>query len=366
MLRLSLLFSALAVTAATAQSSDLLRTFTKDQAGVAVLVRKNGKNVEVRTIGVRDLRSHTPIDAKTNFRLASVTKQFTATAIMLLVRDGKLTYDTTLPQIFPDFLYGHNVTVRRILNHTSGLRDYEELMEHANKRWSAEDQITDADVYDLLRQAPGPKFPPGTKWSYSNSGYVMLGLIVAKVSGKPFDEFLAERIFRPLGMKNTLAYIKGKNTITNRSYGHVKEGGKLVERDQSSTSATLGDGGVYSNLNDLALWDQALRRHTLLDVSEMSAALTPVRLNDGAIPQWDSGPGDIDPLHGKPVQYGFGWFLDPYQGHERMWHYGDTTGFQTAVERFPKDDLTVIVLCNRTDLDPTAIALRFADRYLKK
>ena len=361
-----LLVAALVPVVAQTPHQFLVRSLSPDQPGAAVIVRKGGQTIYSVGIGLRELNSKAPIDERTNFRLASVTKQFTATAIMLLVRDGKLTYDTTLPQVFPDFPYGHNVTIRRILNHTSGLPDYEELMEHAGKKWTAEDQITDAEVYDLLRQAPGPKFTPGTKWSYSNSGYVILGLIVAKISGKPFDEFLAERIFRRLGMNNTVAYIKGKNAVPYRAFGHVKEGSKLVERDQSSTSATLGDGGVYSNLNDIALWDQALRRHTLLDVSEMSAALTPVRLNDGAIPQWDSGPGDTDPQQGKPVQYGFGWFLDSYQGHPRMWHYGDTTGFQTAIQRFPKDDLTVIVLCNRTDLDPTAIALRFADRYLKK
>jgi CubicO group peptidase (beta-lactamase class C family) len=271
-----------------------------------------------------------------------------------------------LPQIFPDFPYGHRVTIRHILNHTAGLPDYEDLMDHASRQWTAESQITDAEVYDLLKHAPKLNFLPGTKWSYSNSGYVMLGLIVAKVSGKPFDDFLTERIFKPLGMRNTIAYVKGKNTVANRAFGHGKDGAKLIERDQSSTSATLGDGGVYSNLEDLAKWDDALRNYKLLSAAEMQPALTPVRLNDGSIPSWDSGPGDTDPLHGKPVQYGFGWFLDPYKDHPRMWHYGDTTGFQTAIERFPKDDLTIIVLCNRTDVDPKEIALQIADHYLEK
>jgi CubicO group peptidase (beta-lactamase class C family) len=194
----------------------------------------------------------------------------------------------------------------------------------------------------------------------------MLGLIVAKVSGQTFDEFLRERIFKPLGMSNTIAYIKGKNSVVYRAFGHVKDGDQFIERDQSSTSATLGDGGVYSNLDDLAKWDDALRKQTLLGWAEMREALTPVRLADGSTPRWQSGPGDTDPLKGTPVEYGFGWFLDPYHGHQRMWHYGDTTGFQTSIQRFPKDGLTVIVLCNRTDVDPTVIALQFADRYLKK
>jgi CubicO group peptidase (beta-lactamase class C family) len=368
MLRLSVFLTAITIASAAQSfpgSQYFPKTITPDQPGCALLVREGGRDVHTIGLGVRDLRSHAAIDIETNFRLASVTKQFTATAIMLLVRDGKLTYDTTLPQIFPDFPYGHRVTIRHILNHTSGLPDYEELMEHAGKKWTADNQITDAEVYELLKSAPKLNFAPGSKWSYSNSGYVMLGLIVTKVSGKPFDEFLTERIFRPLGMTQTIAYIKGKNSVANRAFGHAKDGGKLLQRDQSSTSATLGDGGVYSNLEDLAKWDDALRNHTLLSAAEMRPALTPVRLNDGSVPHWDSGPGDTDPLHGKPVQYGFGWFLDSYKGHERMWHYGDTTGFQTAIQRFLKDNLTIAVLCNRTDVDPSSIALHAADDFLK-
>ena len=368
MFRLCVLLAALMISTAAQSfpgSQYFPKTIAKAQPGCALLVRESGRDVHTIGLGVRDLRSHTPIDIETNFRLASVTKQFTATAIMLLVRDGKLTYDTTLPQIFPDFPYGHRVTIRHILNHTSGLPDYEELMEHAGKKWTADHQITDAEVYELLKSAQKLNFQPGTKWSYSNSGYVMLGIIVSKVSGKPFDKFLSERIFKPLNMASTIAYVKGKNSVANRAFGHAKDGDKLVQRDQSSTSATLGDGGVYSNLEDLAKWDDALRNHTLLNAKEMQAALTPVRLNDGSVPHWDSGPGDTDPLHGKPVQYGFGWFHDPYKGHARMWHYGDTTGFQTAIQRFPKDNLTIVVLCNRTDVDPTAMALHVADDVLK-
>lgn len=368
MLRLCWVLAVMTLVMSAQSADDLLaKNFGKDEPGAALLVRRAGKNIDVRTVGVRDLRSRAAIDSKTNFRLASVTKQFTAAAIMLLVKDGKLRYQTRLTEIFPDFpAYGHEVTIGHLLNHTSGLPDYEELMDHAGKQWTAEDQISDAEVFDLLKKAPGLRFSPGTKWSYSNSGYVLLGVIVGKVSGKPFDEFLTERIFGPLGMTNTIAYVKGKNTVTSRAFGHVKDDGKLVERDQSSTSATLGDGGVYSNLDDLVRWDDALRNHKLLSAAEMQPALTPVRLNDGSVPHWDSGPGDTDPLQGKPVQYGFGWFLNPYKGHARMWHYGDTTGFQTAIQRFPQDEITIILLCNRTDVDPKQIALEVAAPYLLK
>ena len=341
-----------------------------DTPGLAVLVRSNGKTVFERGYGVRDLGSKAKIDAHTNFRLASFTKQFTAMAIMLLVHDGKFRYDETLTQIFPDFPeYGKTITVRNLLNHVSGMPDYEDLMEKEEKAtgpiWSPEKQIQDAEVLELLKKEKSGKFAPGTSWSYSNSGYVVLGLIVAKASGKPYGKFLRERIFVPLKMNHTVVYQKGINEVADRAFGHSKEDGAFKATDQSSTSATLGDGGVYSNLEDLAKWDDALRNHTLLRPKEMQPALTPVKLNDGSEPHWPKEP-DGDNLHpGKPVSYGFGWFLDPYQGHPRMWHTGSTMGFRTVIERFLGKNLTIIVLCNRTDLDPERLSLQVADLFLR-
>ena len=238
-------------------------------------------------------------------------------------------------------------------------------MRRGPPRWTAERQIQDAEVLKLLEAEDHGNFAPGTQWSYSNSGYVMLGLIVAKAAGEPFGDFLRERIFNPLGMLHTLAFINGQNQVPHRAYGHSRDGATLEQTDQSATSATLGDGGVYSNLEDLARWDKALARHTLLSAAAMRAALTPFRLPDGSLPVWASDPGDTDPQAGKPVAYGFGWFLDPYNGHRRMWHYGDTVGFKTAIERFTNDKLTVVVLCNRSDLDAAALAIRVANVYLK-
>jgi len=198
-----------------------------DQPGFAVLMRYNGRNILTRTEGVRDLHSKAKIDARTNFRLASFTKQFTAMAIMLLVHDRKLRYDQTLAELFPDFpAYGKSITVRNLLNHTSGLADYEDLMDAVEKRkgplWSAEKQIQDEEVLKLLKQEEHGKFAPGTSWSYSNSGYVVLGIIVAKASGKSYGEFLQQRIFAPLKMNHTVVFQKGKNEIAHRAYGHSK------------------------------------------------------------------------------------------------------------------------------------------------
>ena len=337
--------------------------------GLAVLVRKDGHTVFEKSYGVRDLRTEAKIDANTNFRLASFTKQFTAAAIMLLVHDGKLRYDQTLTEIFSDFpAYGKNITVRNLLNHTGGLPDYEDLMDAQEKikgpRWSPEHQIQDDEVLALLKKETKGKFAPGTSWSYSNSGYVVLGLIVAKVSGQSYADFLHARIFVPLHMDHTIVYLKDKNKIANRAFGHSKEGDALKETDQSSTSATLGDGGIYSNLEDLAKWDNALRNNALLTADEMAPGLVPAKLANGSQTMWPVEAND-DNLHpGKPVSYGFGWFLDPYQGRPRMWHTGSTMGFRTVIERFTIDKLTIIILANRTDLDPEALALKTADLYL--
>jgi CubicO group peptidase (beta-lactamase class C family) len=346
-----------------------------DEPGFAVLTcrGRGGRNCYTRTEGVRDLRTKAKINDSTNFRLASFTKQFTAMAIMLLVHDGKLRYDETLTEIFPDFpAYGTAITVRNLLNHTSGLPDYEDLMEAVEKvkgpTWTPDKQIQDNEVLELLKRERYGKFAPGTSWSYSNSGYVVLGLIVGKVSGKSYGEFLHQRIFKPLEMKHTIVFQKGKNKVANRAFGHTKEKDAFKETDQSPTSATLGDGGVYSNLEDLANWDAALQYHTLLNEKEFLPALIPVKLNDGNEPHWPTEAND-DNLHpGKPVSYGFGWFLDPYQietgEHRRIWHTGSTMGFRTVIERFTEGDgLTVIILSNRTDLDPEKLALKLASYY---
>ena len=336
------------------------------EPGVAVLVRQDGKTVFARGYGVRSLRSRERVDAGTGFRLASMTKAFTATAVMLLVRDGKLRYEDALTDVLPAFpAYGRAITIRHLLTHTSGLPDYEDLMDAAGKGrapyWTPEHQIHDDEVLALLRGETKGRFPPGTSWAYSNSGYVVLGLVVARVSGKPFGDFLRQRIFTPLQMEGTLAYEKGRNEVKRRAFGHTRDGGSFREADQSPTSATLGDGGVYSNLEDLAKWDEALRLNTLLSPAWMKPALTPATLADGSPPRWPAGSrggDDLDP--GGPVSYGFGWFLDPWRGRPRMWHHGETQGFRSAIERFPDDRLTVVVLANRDDLDVRGLALEVA------
>lgn len=288
---------------------------SKNAPGAAVLVVRNGRAVFRRGYGVTDLRSRHKIGAQTNFRLASFTKQFTAASIMLLARDGKLHYDDHLNDFVPEFPgYGKSITLRNLLNHTSGLPNYEDLLTKKYEGTPPDKvpQILDAGVLKLLEGETSGTFSPGSKWECSNSGYAVLAMIVEKVSGKPFGQFLQERIFTPLRMKHTLAYEKGKNEVPHRAYGHSKEDGGWRETDQSPTSAVLGDGGIYSSLDDLAKWDRALHDHTLISEAAMQPALTAVSPADGPAKNPE----------GEKVSYGFGWFLDPHAGHRRMFHNG--------------------------------------------
>lgn len=344
------------------QIDSIFAAVTSDgEPGLAVLVRKNGHAIFEKGYGVRDLRTHTKIDATTNFRLASVTKQFTATCVMMLVRDGKLRYEDHLTDVFPDFpAYGKSISIRNLLNHTSGLVAYEDLLEkqYSNTPPEKIPQIKDAGVLALMKQQTSTKFIPGTKWEYSNTGFAILAMVVEKKSGKPFGEFLRERIFAPLKMDNTIAFENGKNEVSNRAFGHTKSGDKWQEKDQSPTSAVLGDGGIYTSLNDMAKWDDALEHHVLLSEHDMQPAISPALRPAGTA---DEPMKDPD---GNSIRYGFGWFLDPYKGHARMYHDGDTVSFRTTIQRFTDDHVTIIALCNRDDLNPQALAEKVADLVL--
>ena len=340
-----------------------------NEPGLAVLVRRGGRTVFEQTLGVRELRTRAPIGPRTDFRLASVTKQLTAAAIVLLARDGRVRYDQPLTEALPGFpAYGKAITIRHLLTHTSGLPDYEQLMEEAEARgaapWTHERQIQDDEVLALLKQTTQGRYAAGSNWSYSNSGYVVLGLVAARAAGKPFPDLLHERIFRPLGMTRTLAFVRGTNEVPERAFGHGRDAEGLREGDQSSTSATLGDGGVYSCLEDLAKWDEALRTKSLLTQAEWKQVFTPARLADGSEPHWPKEPGDENLFPGRPVAYGFGWFLDPWRGRARQWHHGETKGFRSTIQRFPGTDVTVVMLANRDDLDLPALALRIAEAQL--
>jgi len=328
----------------TARVDQLFEAYNgKNTPGAAVIVIKNGKPIFKKTYGLANLEEKTPITTKTNFRLASVTKQFTAMCIMRLAQSRRLGYDGNLQQIFPEFpAYGRNVTIRHLLQHTSGLVAYEELIPD-----TATVQVLDQDVLQMMMTQDSTYFPPGAQYRYSNSGYAVLAMIVEKVSGKSFAKFLQENIFKPLGMKNTVAYEKNISTVKNRALGYWQEGGQFVFSDQSVTSAVLGDGGIYSSIDDLLKWDQALYTEKLVNNETLAAAFAPGVLLDG-----------------KTLEYGFGWRLDQFNGHRRVMHTGSTSGFRNVIQRYPDDEFTVIILTNRAAPEVSPLADKLAERFL--
>jgi CubicO group peptidase (beta-lactamase class C family) len=311
--------------------------------GASVVVIRDGRVILRRAYGMADLERHVAASPATDYRLASVTKQFTAMAVMLLVRDGELRYDQSILDILPELPpAARPVTVRHLLNHTSGLPDYEDLIPDTQTA-----QVSDRDVLGLLARKDTLYFPPGTQYRYSNSGYVLLGLIVERVSGVRFQEFLRRRIFAPLAMTASVAHVEGADTVPHRAYGYTPGPDGFRPTDQSVTSATLGDGGVYTSVEDLVRWDAALYDDRIVDAATLRLATTPPALPGGA-----------------ETQYGFGWFVDAYRGVRRWRHTGETSGFRNAIQRFPDRRFTVIVLTNRNGGEPGAIAERIADRLL--
>ncbi len=311
--------------------------------GASVVVIRDGEVILRRAYGMADLEHRVAATPETDYRLASVSKQFTAMAVMQLAKGGKLRYDQPVRDFLPELPAATRaVTVRHLLNHTSGLWDYEDLIPQAQSA-----QLNDHDVLALVASKDSLYFPAGTQYRYSNSGYVLLGILVARVSGMSYPEFLRTRIFVPLGMGASAAHVEGADTVPGRAYGYSPRGGGFVQTDQSVTSATLGDGGIYTNIDDMARWDQALSGAKLVDAAALQLATTPPQLPGGAV-----------------TQYGFGWFVDRYRGEPRWRHTGETSGFRNAIQRFPQRRMTVVVLTNRSSGEPEAIAERIADRLL--
>lgn len=307
--------------------------------GASVLIVHEGTTVIARSYGLADVEGRVAATARTNYRLASLTKQFTATAIMLLKEDGRLRYDDSIVKYLPQLpASARGVTIRMLLTHTSGLWAYEDFVPDSQTA-----QVHDADIPALIARADSTYFPPGSAYRYSNTGYALLALIAERVSGKPFATFLHDRIFSPLRMDGTVAWENGVSTVTRRAFGYTVDSGGVRRTDQSSTSAVLGDGGIYTSLDDLAKWDAALDAHTLVSAADQREA-------------WSSAVT----TRGTRVGYGFGWFVDEGGSGLRLRHHGETTGFTNAILKIPGRRLTVVILTNRTGGEPWDLATRIA------
>jgi CubicO group peptidase (beta-lactamase class C family) len=317
----------------------LMQRYDGAVPGASLLVIDHGQPVVRKSYGLADVEEGINASPSTNYRLASVTKQFTAAAILLLMQDGKLTLHDRVRSYFP-LLPARldSVTIEHMLTHTSGIIDYEDVIPAGTTT-----QVHDADVLRLLQLQDSLYFKPGTSYQYSNSAYALLALVVEKVSGKSFATFLHDRIFTPLGMHHTVALENGISSVSDRAYGYTMRNGKWTRKDQSTTSAVLGDGGIYSSIDDMAKWDAALYDARLLSDASRQLAFSPHTDTD------------------KPdVKYGFGWRVTG----ETLWHSGETSGFRNVIIRNPSRHLTVVMLTNRDDPEPYATALQIMNLCL--
>ena len=335
------LLLATALAATTPQGSDdaaraavdaLMVDYTGEVPGASVLVVRDGEAVVRKGYGLADVEGGTAAAPATNYRLASVSKQFTAAAILLLAEDGRLDLDDPVGKWLPSLPPAPAApTLRQLLTHTSGLVDYEDFVPETATR-----QVRDADVLHLLEPHDRTLFPPGTGYRYSNSGYALLALVVERASGRPYPAYLRENIFLPLGMDATLARVDDGPVVAHRAYGHSLVDGAWVRTDQSPTSAVLGDGGIYSSVDDLAKWDAALYDDRLLPAAARRTATSPLVATD-------------DP----DVRYGYGWRVTG----DTVWHSGESIGFRNVIVRWPARRLTVVVLTNRNAPEPYRLAL---------
>ncbi len=315
----------------------------KEVPGIALLVAQDGKVLYRKGFGYADLENKIPITPETKFRIGSVTKQFTASAILKLQENNLLSVNDKLSKFIPDFPRGDEVTIHQLLTHTSGIHSYtnnDDFIEKVNKT------ITPDSLINLIKKDPYD-FNPGEKWLYNNSGYFILGYIVSKVSGKPYAEYLKENFFDPLGMNNTGVHYAGIK-LEHEAKGYAKNNGKYAPAINWDMSWAGGAGAIYSTVDDLLKWNQALYGGKVLSKKSLDAATTPVVLNNG---------------EEAPAHYGYGLGINKYRGEDIISHSGGLHGFVTQLAYYPKEKLTVVMFYNNAEpeanFDPNKIAEAF-------
>src|ERR1700689_5728947 len=312
--------------------------------GVALLVSRRGKIVQAEGFGLANVERQVPVKPETVFQSGSVGKQFTATAVMMLVEEGKVGLDDPLTKYFPDAPpTWKEVTVRELLSHTAGFGDYPPTFNFRKDR-------TEPELQKLVESIP-LAYPPGTKWEYSNLGYLTLGILIHRVTGEFYGDFLQQRIFHPLDMQTT-RIISEADIVPNRAAGYRLVKGELKNQEWVAPKVnTTADGSLYFSILDLAKWDAALNTEKLLKRSSLDQMWTPAKLKNG---------------QPNKAGYGFGWEMGDRHGHHVVGHTGSWQGFKTVIVRYvdKNDQLTVVVLANLAEAKPGAIAEHVADMYL--
>ena len=312
------------------KDDDFINYLFKDYDGTrpsaSVIIIKDGDIKVAKSYGYADIENKLLATPTTNYRIASVSKQFTAMAIMILVNQGRLSYETKLTEIFPNFpKYGEDITIRHLLTHRSGLVRYHRFIAEGRT-----EQMLDKDVLAGLLKTDSTYFRPNTKYAYSNTGYAVLAQIIEKKSGVSFADFMKKEIFLPLEMTNSTILEIGKH-IENRAFGYIVKDTSITAKDQSMTSAIQGDGGVYSSVLDYYKWDQALYENKLMPQTQLEEAFYNYDEN---------GKSDEN-------GYGYGWSVNYYKGIKILKHGGSSAGFGSHVIRIPSENISVAIFTNK-------------------
>ena len=308
--------------------------FNDKTSGAAVLVAQDGQVVFEKGYGNQNLEEKIPVTPETQFRIGSVTKQLTASAILKLQEQGKISAKDKLSKYIPDFPRGDEVTIHHLLTHTSGIHSYTNETEFYE---TVEETTTPAQLVEQIKSYEF-EFDPGEKWSYCNSGYFILGYLVEQLSGLSYNDFLQQNFFEPLGMTNTGVHYKGIE-LPHEAPGYSWENGEFNRALDWDMSWAGGAGNLYSTVGDMYKWNEAVFNDKVLQQSSLKAAFTPVKLNDGTEPQ-DMG------------KYGYGWTISNLRGLREIAHGGGLHGFSSFLTRFPDINATVVVLCNSMPLPP--------------
>jgi len=313
--------------------------FKPDGTGCAALVAKDGQVIYRKAFGLADLELNVPMKPDMVFRIGSITKQFTAIAILQLMEQGKLSLQDEITKYIPDYpMHGHSITIEHLLTHTSGIRSY------TNVQMFREMIRTDLKPEEIIEKnkALPMEFAPGTKWNYNNSGYIMLGYIIEKVTGKTYPEYLQENFFTPLGMTSSY-YGDDTRIIKNRASGYQPGEGGTVNADYLSMTLPYAAGSIMSTVDDLYKWNRALHSYKLVKKETLDMAHTSYKLTDG-----------------KPVGYGYGWSLSELQGSRSIEHGGGINGYLSYAIYLPEEDVFVALLSNSNGQAPDFSALRMA------
>jgi D-alanyl-D-alanine carboxypeptidase len=310
---------------------------------ISVAVVKDGKVALAKGYGFANVELGVPATADTVYEIGSITKQFTSTAVMILVEEGKMGLDEKMRKYLPDTPEAWDgVTIRHLLTHTSGIKSYTGIPDFPKM---LREETSKEDVIRKVASIP-LEFKPGEKFNYNNTGYFLLGMVIEKVTGKSYGDFLAERIFKPLGMTSTRVNDMNE-IIKNRAAGYSYRGGALHNCEFASMSWPFAAGVLVSTVNDMAKWDAALYTERLVKKSSLEQMWTPYKLNDG-----------------KPTGYGFGWGIVDKGGHRGVAHGGGINGFTTNIARLYDVKITVIVLSNMDGHNPGAMGDKIAKIYV--